>query len=179
MNIARKNSGVQVNEKIRFKEVRVIDENGDMVGVIPTEIAIERAKNAGLDLVLMSANPQNPVARIADYGKYAFEQSKREKEARRKQRVIEIKEVGLKLTTEEHDLNVKVRNAERFLQAGNRVKVNIRFRGREMAYTSQGYDVMNDFADRLEGVGEIDRRPQVEGRNMVMFMSPVKESNKK
>ncbi|NLL64454.1 MAG: translation initiation factor IF-3 [Clostridiaceae bacterium] len=179
MNIARKNSQTQVNEKIRFKEVRLIDENGEMVGIVPTNEAIERAKYVGLDLVLMSANPKNPVAKIIDYGKYAFEQSKREKEARKKQKVIEVKEVGLKLTTEEHDLNVKLKNARRFLAAGNRVKVSIRFRGREMAYTSQGYDVMENFLEKLSDVAEVDRKPKVEGRNMNMYLSPLKEKTSK
>jgi translation initiation factor IF-3 len=179
MNIARKNSQTQVNEKIRFKEVRLIDENGEMVGIVPTNEAIERAKYVGLDLVLMSANPKNPVAKIIDYGKYAFEQSKREKEAHKKQKVIEVKEVGLKLTTEEHDLNVKLKNARRFLAAGNRVKVSIRFRGREMAYTSQGYDVMENFLEKLSDVAEVDRKPKVEGRNMNMYLSPLKEKTSK
>lgn len=165
---------MQTNEKIRFKQIRLIDENGQMVGIVPTSQALERARGLGLDLVLMSANPENPVAKIIDYGRYAFEQSKREKEARKKQKVIEIKEVGLKLTTEEHDLNVKLKNARRFITAGNRVKVSIRFRGREMAYTSRGYDVMNDFAERMADIAEVDRKPKVEGRNMNMYLSPIK-----
>lgn len=174
-NIARKDSGLMINEKIRFKEIRLIDENGEMVGIVPTAVALDRAANAGLDLVLISAVPTNPVAKIMDYGRYAFEQSKREKEARKKQKVVEVKEVGLKLTTEEHDLNVKLRNVRKFLTAGNRVKVSIRFRGREMAYTSRGYDVMNDFAGRLTDLAEVDRKPKVEGRNMNMYLSPLKE----
>ncbi len=152
----------------------MIDENGEMVGVVPTSEALDRARQAGLDLVLMSANPTNPVAKIIDYGRYAFEQSKREKEARKKQKVVEVKEVGLKLTTETHDLNVKLKNVRRFLQAGHRVKVSIRFRGREMAYTSRGYDVMAAFAEQLTDVAEIDRKPKVEGRNMNMYLTPAK-----
>lgn len=174
-NIARKDSGLLINEKIRFKEIRLIDENGEMVGIVPTAAALDRAANAGLDLVLISAVPTNPVAKIMDYGRYAFEQSKREKEARKKQKVVGVKEVGLKLTTEEHDLNVKLRSVRKFLTAGNRVKVSIRFRGREMAYTSRGYDVMNDFAGRLTDLAEVDRKPKVEGRNMNMYLSPLKD----
>ncbi len=164
---------MQTNERIRFREVRLIDENGEMIGVIPTAEALRRAKDAGLDLVLMSANPSNPVCKIMDYGKHMFEQSKREKEARRRQKTIEVKEVGLKLSTEEHDLNVKLRNARKFLESGNRVKVSIRFRGREMAYTSQGYDVMNNFAAQLKDIAEVDRAPRVEGRNMNMYLNAV------
>jgi translation initiation factor IF-3 len=171
--IARKESGMQTNERIRFREVRLIDENGEMIGVIPTAEALRRAKDAGLDLVLMSANPTNPVCKIMDYGKHMFEQSKREKEARRRQKTIEVKEVGLKLSTEEHDLNVKLRNARKFLESGNRVKVSIRFRGREMAYTSQGYDVMNNFAAQLKDIAEVDRAPKVEGRNMNMYLNAI------
>lgn len=172
--IAKKDSGMLTNEKIRFKEVRLIDANGEMVGIVPTVEALKKAKDVGLDLVLMSANPDNPVAKIIDYGRFTFEQSKKEKEARKKQKTIEVKEMGLKLTTEEHDLNVKVKNVRRFLDAGNRVKVSIRFRGREMAYTAQGYEVMDDFAKRLVDVAEIDRKPKVEGRNMNMYLSPKK-----
>ncbi|MGI6546162.1 MAG: translation initiation factor IF-3 [Fastidiosipilaceae bacterium] len=164
---------MQTNERIRFREVRLIDENGEMIGVIPTAEALRRAKDAGLDLVLMSANPTNPVCKIMDYGKHMFEQSKREKEARRRQKTIEVKEVGLKLSTEEHDLNVKLRNARKFLESGNRVKVSIRFRGREMAYTSQGYDVMNNFAAQLKDIAEVDRAPKVEGRNMNMYLNAI------
>lgn len=149
-----------------------------MVGVMPTEEALNRARNVGLDLVLMSANPKNPVCKIIDYGKFMFEKSKREKEARKKQKTVEVKEVGLKLSTEEHDLNVKLRNARKFLESGNRVKVSIRFRGREMAYTSQGYDVMNQFAEKLKDIAEIDVKPRVEGRNMNMYLSPAKPSTK-
>jgi translation initiation factor IF-3 len=167
---------MQTNEKIRFKEVRLIDEEGNMVGIIPTSDALQRAKSVGLDLVLVSANPTNPVCKIIDYGKHMFEQSKREREARKRQKTIEVKEVGLKLSTEEHDLNVKLRNARRFLENGNRVKVSIRFRGREMAYSSQGYEVMNGFADKLKEIAEIDRPPRVEGRNMNMYLAPLKQA---
>ena len=134
-----------------------------------------QAEASGLDLVLISPNADNPVCRIMDYGKYQYEQSKREREAKRNQKVTNVKEVQLKLTTEEHDLAYKSRNACRFLQAGDRVKVVIRFRGREMAYTNQGYDVMEDFASTCDEYGMIDRPPRVEGRNMVMFLAPRKD----
>lgn len=149
-----------------------------MVGVVAIEQARDAADEAGMDLVLIANNPDNPVTRIMDYGKYVYEQEKRDKEARKNQVQIELKEVGLKLTTEEHDLQVKVKNAIRFLENGDRVKVSIRFRGREMAHQSQGYDVMNDFADRLKDYGVVDRAPRVEGRFMNMFLSPAKDKDK-
>lgn len=177
--IARKNKKDQrqVNEKITFDKVRLIDQNGDQVGIMPTEEALDYAERSNLDLVLISPNPDNPVARVMDYGKYRFKKSKQEREARKKQKTVELKEVGLKLTTEEHDFNVKVRNAKRFLKDGNRVKVNIRFRGREMSFQHQGYEVMDQFAEAVEGLGMIDRQPRMEGRNMVMFLSPVSDKN--
>lgn len=147
-----------------------------MVGVVPLETALSKANAANLDLVLISPNPANPVARIMDYGKYKFEQSKRERELRKKQKTVEVKEVVLKLTTEEHDLNFKTKNACRFLQDGSKVKVTIRFRGREMAFTNQAYPVLEDFAKRCSEYGETDRSPRMEGRTMSMFLSPLKKS---
>lgn len=146
-----------------------------MVGIVPREQALDMADSAGLDLVLISANPDNPVCRIMDYGKYQYEQAKREKEAKKAQKTIEVKEVGLRLTTDVHDFDVKVRNAVRFLNDGNRVKVNIRFRGREMTHTNQGYDVMQRFVDKCGDIAEVDRPPRMEGRNMVMFLMPQKD----
>ncbi len=147
-----------------------------MVGIVPIEQAQQIADASGMDLVLISPNPDNPVCRVMDYGKYQYEQAKRDREARKRQQTIEVKEVGLKLSTEEHDLAYKLRNAERFLGDGNRVKISIRFRGREMAYTNQGYDVMADVAKRLEDIAVIDRPARVEGRNMVMFLAPRKDN---
>ncbi len=145
-----------------------------MVGVVTIAEARKRAEDQDLDLVLIANNADNPVCRIMDYGKFLFEQSKREKEARKSQKVTEIKEIGMRLTTEDHDLNVKTKNACRFLSEGDRVKVLIKYRGREMAYQSQGYAVMHKFADACAEVGQIDKAPKVEGRNMVMFLSPKK-----
>lgn len=173
--IARQANNLQLNDSIRFKQVRLINANGEMVGVVKTADALREAEEVGLDLVLISPNPENPVCRIMDFGKYQFEQAKREKEAKKNQKVVEVKEVGLKLTTEEHDLGFKLRNAEKFLKEGNRVKISIRFRGREMAYTNQGYEVMNNVAKKLEDVAQVDRQPRVEGRNMVMFLMPKKK----
>ncbi len=146
-----------------------------MVGVVPIQEAQRRAYDAELDLVLISPSPDNPVCKIMDYGKFMFEQEKKKREARKNQKIVNVKEVQLKLTTEEHDLDVKVRNARRFLEAGDRVKVVIRFRGREMAHTDQGYGVMEDFAEAISDLGKVDRAARAEGRNMIMFLSPLKE----
>ena len=146
-----------------------------MVGVVPIQEAQRRAYDAELDLVLISPSPDNPVCKIMDYGKFMFEQEKKKREARKNQKVVNVKEVQLKLTTEEHDFDVKVRNARRFLETGDRVKVVIRFRGREMAHTDQGYDVMEDFAEAISDLGTVDRSARAEGRNMIMFLSPLKE----
>ena len=146
-----------------------------MVGVVPIQEAQRRAYDAELDLVLISPSPDNPVCKIMDYGKFMFEQEKKKREARKNQKVGNVKEAQLKLTTEEHDFDVKVRNARRFLEAGDRVKVVIRFRGREMAHTDQGYDVMEDFAEAISDLGTVDRSARAEGRNMIMFLSPLKE----
>lgn len=150
-----------------------------MRGLVPLNEALDLAYETGLDLVLISPNPDNPVARIMDYGKFAFEQSKREREAKKKQKSTEVKEVQIKLTTEEHDTNVKVRNALRFLGNEDRVKVVIRFRGREMSYQNQGYAVMKNFAEACSELGSIDRQPIMEGRNMVMYLAPLSNKEKK
>lgn len=174
--IARRRSQQAINDQIQYSQVRLIDADGGMVGIVPIEQAQQIADASGMDLVLISPNPDNPVCRVMDYGKYQYEQAKRDREARKRQQTIEVKEVGLKLSTEEHDLAYKLRNAERFLGDGNRVKISIRFRGREMAYTNQGYDVMADVAKRLEDIAVIDRPARVEGRNMVMFLAPRKDN---
>ncbi|HPE38733.1 MAG TPA: translation initiation factor IF-3 [Bacillota bacterium] len=174
IHIARQSNGQPINEEIRFKEVRLIESNGEMVGIVPIEEARKRALNQDLDLVLIANNPENPVCKIMDYGKYLFEQAKREKEAKKNQKVVETKEVGLKLTTEDHDLNVKTKNACRFLSDGDRVKVLVKFRGREMAYQNKGFAVMEKFAQACAEFGQIDKPPKIEGRNMVMYLAPKK-----
>ena len=163
-----------VNDNIKFSKVRLIDAEGNMVGVVPIEEAQKAAEEADLDLVCISANPDNPVCRIMDYGKCLFEQSKREKEAKKKQKETELKEVGMKLTTDTHDIEVKQKMVIRFLKNGDRVKVKIRYRGREMAYQQQGYAVMEKFMEGIEEYGQIDKQPKIEGRDMVMFVVPKK-----
>lgn len=152
-----------------------MDEDGSMIGIVPIEEARRKAFDANLDLVLISPSPDNPVCKIMDYGKFIFEQEKKKREARKNQKTVNVKEVQLKLTTEEHDFDVKVRNARRFLEAGDRVKVVIRFRGREMTHTDQGYGVMDEFAEAVSDVGKVDRPAKAEGRNMIMFLSPIKD----
>lgn len=173
-SIAKKNVGQAVNAAIPYSKVRLIDENGQMQGVVTIQAALARAEANGLDLVLIANNPENPVCRIMDNGKYLFEKAKREKEAKKNQKTVQVKEVGMKLSTEEHDLAYKVKNAVKFLEEGDRVKVSIRFRGREMAYTSQGYAVMDDFFKKCGDIAQVDRPARVEGRNMVMYLSPKK-----
>lgn len=174
-SIAKSNQAPQINEAIRFKEVRLIDAQGQMLGIVSIEEANRLADEANLDLVLINANAENPVCRILDYGKFVFEQQKREKEAKKNQKVMEVKEIGLKLTTEEHDLGYKMKNVSKFLADGNRVKISIRFRGREMAYTNQGFEVMKKVAEMLSDIAQIDKQPKVEGRNMIMFLNPKKK----
>ena len=160
-----------INEDIRAKEIRLISDTGEQLGVLSLEDALNKAFEQSLDLVMMSPDAKPPVCKIMDYGKYRFEQSKREKEAKKKQNVIEIKEVRLSPAIEEHDINVRIRNAQKFLKLGNKVKVSIRFKGRQMAHTKLGFDVMNDFAKRLEGECIVETRPKLDGRNMMMVLS--------
>ena len=172
--IGKQNSGLLINEEIRFQKVRLIESDGSMIGVVPIAEARKRAEDQDLDLVLIAPQADNPVCKIMNYGKYMFELAKKEREAKKNQKVTEVKEVGLKLTTEEHDLEYKTKNACRFLQDGDRVKVVLKFRGREMAYTSRGYDVMKQFLEACKEFGQVDRDPKVEGRNMIMFLAPRK-----
>ena len=164
-----------VGDAIKFAEVRLIDAEGNMVGVVPIEKARQMAEEADLDLVCISTNPDNPVCRIMDYGKFLFEKGKREKEAKKKQKETELKEIGLKLNTDVHDVEVKRKMAIKFLTNGDRVKVNIRFRGREMAFQNKGFEVMEKFAEGVSEYGSVDRPPKIEGRNMVMYLSPAKK----
>lgn len=173
-NIAKANGNQMINEAITFSKVRLIEADGNMVGIVPIEDALKSAEEAGLDLVCISANPDNPVCKVMDYGKFLFEQGKREKEAKKKQKETETKEIGIKLTTDVHDIEVKQKAVIKFLKAGDRVKINIRFRGREMAYQQQGYAVMEKFAEGISEYGQIDKQPKIEGRNMVMFLVPKK-----
>lgn len=165
-----------INEEIRDREVRVVDQNGEQLGIMSSRQALLLAEERELDLVKIAPQAKPPVCKLMDYGKYRFEQSKREREIRRNQKVIEVKEVRLSATIEDHDIDVRVKNAIKFLQDGNKVKVTIRFRGRQITHSEIGRDVMRDFAERVKEYGTVDRQPVIEGRNMSMFISP-KDAN--
>ncbi len=163
---------LQINEQIRDSEVRVIGADGEQMGIMPTREAQKIADDKNLDLVKIAPAAQPPVCRIMDYGKYRFEQSKREKEARKNQRVVEIKEVRLGLNTDVGDFNTKVKHAARFLGDGNKVKVSIRFRGRELGHPEIGQEAMKRFAEACAEFGVVERPAKMEGRHMLMFLAP-------
>ena len=173
--IAKTTENQMINDAIKFDNVRLIDAEGEMVGIVPIAEARQKAEEAGLDLVCISPNPDNPVCRVMDYNKFIFEKKKREKDAKKNQKETELKEIGLKLNTDVHDIEVKRKAVVKFLSNGNRVKVNIRFRGREMAFQNKGFEVMEKFAEGVSEYGSVDRPPKIEGRNMVMYLSPSKK----
>lgn len=160
-----------VNEEIKFSQVQVIDENGEKLGKINTNQAIEMAEEKGLDLVLVSPNQDNPVCKMLDYSKYKFEMAKKAKEAKKKQKVIEIKEIRLSPNIDKHDLEVKAKMASKFLEAGNKVKVSMRFRGRELNFINQGKEIMKGFQEMIEN-SPIEKEAKIEGKNLTMFLSP-------
>ena len=166
------NMAHQINEDIRDKEVRLISSDGQQLGIMSSRDALAVAAKAGLDLVKISPKATPPVCKVMDYGKYRFEQSKREKEAKKNQRVMEVKEIRMSPGIGENDLNTKLKSALKFLADGDRVKVSIRFRGREMAHTHLGEVILRDFAAKCEEVANLDKAPKLEGRNMSMFLSP-------
>ena len=161
-----------INEEIRDREVRVVDQNGEQLGVMSSRDALALAEQRQLDLVKIAPQARPPVCKLMDYGKYRFEQSKKEREFRKNQKVITVKEVRLSATIEDHDIDVKFKNAVKFLKEGNKVKVTIRFRGRQITHSDIGRQVMNEFAERIKEYGTVDKAPQIEGRNMSMFISP-------
>lgn len=163
---------IMVNEMVRDKEVRLIDADGNMIGIMSSKEAQKIANSKNLDLVKIAPKANPPVCKVMDYGKYMFEQAKREKEAKKNQKVISVKEVRLSASIEDHDFEVKVKNAIRFLRSGDKVKVTIKFRGREMNYTSLGEKVLERFAKAVEDYGTVERKPKLEGRNMLMILNP-------
>ena len=169
-NIA--NAVHQINEEIIDKEIRLIGAEGEQLGIMSAEKALEIAAEADLDLVKIAPGSNPPVCKIMDYGKFRFEQTKREKEARKNQRVVEIKEVRMSPSIDVNDFNVKLRNAQKFLSEGNRCKVTVRFRGREMAHTNIGQDLLTKFAEDCGEVAVLDKSPKLEGRHMSIFLSP-------
>jgi len=172
--------GHQINEEIRDKEVRLVSDTGEQLGIMSAREALERAMDANLDLVKISPTANPPVCKLMDYGKYKFEQTKREKEARKNQHVVEIKEVRMSPSIDVNDFNVKLRNAQKFLAEGNRVKVTVRFRGREMAHTDIGKGLLLKFAEQCGEVATLDKDPKLDGRHMSIFLSPkvAKEAKK-
>ena len=163
---------VSINWEIKAPEVRVIDPDGKQVGVLPVKEAIRIAEERGLDLVEVAPNSQPPVCRIMNYGKYKYQQSKRTQEARKHQTVIRIKEVKVRPRTEEHDFQFKLRHVKRFLDEGNKVKISILFRGREIAHPEFGKELLNRFVEGVKDVIVIEQSPRLEGRNMVMILAP-------
>ena len=163
---------LMINEEIRDREVRVVNQEGEQLGIMPTAQALALAEEQELDLVKIAPNARPPVCKLMDYGKYRFEMSKKEREIKKNQKVIETKEVRLSATIEDHDIDVKYRQAIKFLQDGNKIKVTIRFRGRQIAHSEIGADVMQEFAERSKDYGTVERRPLVEGRNMTMTVAP-------
>ena len=169
----QRETGPRVNDRIRSPEIRLIDENGDNVGVVPPSRALSMAEDAGLDLVEISPNATPPVCKIMDFGKYKYEQQKRESEARKKQKVIEVKEVKFRPNTDTHDYDVKMRNVFKFLEHGDKVKVTLRFRGREMAHQNLGRDLLLRVADDTKDHGKVEHMPKMEGRQMIMIIGPL------
>ena len=169
----------QINEAIRDKEIRLIGQEGEQLGIVSAMEAQRIADEAGLDLVKISPNAQPPVCKIMDYGKYKFEMLKREKEAKRNQKTVEVKEIWLSMTIDVGDLNVKAKQTLKFLASGNKVKVSIRLRGRQNAHSNLGLEVMFKFFEMLEGKAVMDKKPGLEGRTILMVLSPAKAENSK
>lgn len=160
-----------INEWIRDRQVRLIGENGEQLGIMSSREALEAAREAGLDLVKVAPNANPPVCKIIDYGKYRYEMSRREKEARKKQKIVEIKEVRLTPNIDTNDLNTKVASARKFIQKGDKVKVTLRFRGREMSHVSTTKHILDDFAEKLSDIAAVEKPAKLEGRSMIMVLS--------
>ena len=170
--IGKKENNTQINEEIRDKEVRVIGSDGQQLGIMSARDALNIAEQKNLDLVKIAPQAKPPVCKIMDYGKYRFEQAKREKEARKNQHIVDIKEVRLSLNIDTHDFNTKLNNALKFIKHGDKVKVSIRFRGREMGHPEIGLETMKRFAEACAEVAVVEKPAKLEGRNMLMFLAP-------
>ena len=164
-----------INEQIRDREVRLIGPEGEQIGIVPIAEALAKAQEAGLDLVKLAPRAKPPVCRIIDYGKFRYEQSRKEKEARKKQKTVDIKEVRLSPNIDTNDLNTKVGAARKFLTKGNKVKVTLRFRGREMAHMANGRVIMDQFAEQLSDISAVEKAPKVEGRSLTMVLAEKKK----
>ena len=163
-------SELMINEQIRDREIRLIGDDGEQLGIMSARDAMKLAREANLDLVKIAPTAKPPVCKIIDYGKYRYEQARREKEARKKQKTIEVKEIRLSPNIDTNDLNTKVNQARKFVSGGNKVKVAVRFRGRELAHTAVGKTILEDFAQKLSDIAVIDKPAKLEGKSMVMFL---------
>lgn len=166
---------VLINDQIKFPEVRLISKDGEQLGLMSSQSAYKIAQESELDLVLVSPNAKPPVCKIIDYGKYRYELARREKEAKKKQKVVEVKEIRMTPNIEENDLTTKCKHALKFLEKGNKLKVTLRFRGREMAHANECKYILEEFAEKLSEVSTVDKKPKLEGRNMTMFLAPKKK----
>jgi len=169
----REDDGPRINEGIKEKEVRLIDENGDNVGVVPIKEALSLAQEAGLDLIEISPNAAPPVCKILDHGKYKYEVQKRKNEAKKNQKVVSIKELKLRPMIEEHDYQVKLKQAKKFLKEGDKVKFTMRYKGREMSANDMGKAILNRLLEDLEGICKVDSEPKTDGRQVMMVVSPA------
>lgn len=167
-------SDYSINEQIRDKEVRLIGEDGEQIGIVPVREAMQMAREADLDLVKISPNAKPPVCKIIDYGKFRYEQMRKDKEAKKKQKVMETKEVRLSPNIDVNDLNTKANQARKFLSKGDKVKVSLRFRGREMAHVNVGKEILDSFYEKLSDIAVVDKPAKLEGRSMVMFLAEKK-----
>nr|WP_041607806.1 translation initiation factor IF-3 [Halobacteroides halobius] len=168
---------LRVNEKIRAREVRVVDNDGEQIGIMSLKKGLSLAEEKGLDLAEVAPQAKPPVCKIMDYGKYKYEQAKKAKEAKKNQNVMKTKEVQLSANIEDHDFNVKVKMAKRFLNNKNKVKVSLRFRGREIVHKDLGYELMDRLAEQVSDIGKISKKPTMEGRNMLMFITPKSDKS--
>lgn len=173
-NINNKKNELSINNEITEKEIRLIDSDGSMLGIMPTSEALELAIRKDLDLVKISPNAIPPVCKIADYNKTMYEKAKKEKEVKKSQKIVTLKEVRLSVKIEDHDLAVKIKNAHKFLMEGNKVKASIRFKGRQQKYALDGNDVLSKFSEAIKEVGVIEKAPALEGRTMAMILAPKK-----
>lgn len=164
-------SDLMINEQIRDREVRVIGEDGEQLGIMSSRDAMKRAEEAGLDLVKIAPTAKPPVCKIVDYGKFRYEQARKEKEAKKKQKIIDVKEIRLSPNIDTNDLNTKVNAARKFLTKGDKVKVTLRFRGREMAHMANSKHILDDIAEQLADIAVVEKAPKVEGRSMTMFLT--------
>ncbi len=168
-----------INEEIRDRELRIISDEGEQLGIMSRDEALRLSEEKNLDLVCISPNAKPPVAKLMDYGKYRYEIQKKEKEAKKKQKTTQVKEIRLSTFIEDHDVQVKANTASKFLKDGDKVKVSLRFRGRERDYTAKGFEVMNKFADAVEEIAVVEKKPKFEGRSLTMFLAPKTDKDKK